>query len=366
MSPFKPVVVAPRCLGLALLACAWGCGSSDSARLPGENAENANVPIASSEPPTPGADGSAGDAVTNGSSSSGLLDPSVTTPVTPTDGTTDEGPVVGATPAVVDMSPEGVGSAPDEAATAAGSTLSDVLSREEFDALFLHEDDPACGGAGYSYATLVDAASSFPLFAAEGSSELRRREVAAFLANISHETTGGWPTAPDGPNAWGLCFLQEVGCENGGCTAYCQQDATYPCATGKTYHGRGPIQLTWNYNYGPAGEALGLDLLADPDSVVSSPTTGWRTALWFWMTAQPPKPSAHDVMVGNWQPGPADVDAGRVAGFGLTINIINGGLECGIPGDARVADRVGFFERYTGLLAVDPGPDLTCDAMQSY
>ncbi|RXI09755.1 hypothetical protein DVH24_030254 [Malus domestica] len=54
------------------------------------------------------------------------------------------------------------------------------------------------------------------------------------------------------------------------------------------------------------------------------------------MTEQKPKPSSHDVMVGLYVPTEADVAANRTVGFGLVTNIINGGLECGIPNDARV------------------------------
>ncbi|HEY0134731.1 MAG TPA: glycoside hydrolase family 19 protein [Nannocystis sp.] len=143
-------------------------------------------------------------------------------------------------------------------------------------------------------------------------------------------------------------------------------NAQYPCAPGKTYHGRGPIQLSWNYNYGPAGEAIGEPLLAQPELVTSDGAIAFRTGLWFWMTAQAPKPSAHDVMVGAWQPSAEDQAKGRTPGFGMTINIINGGLECGQPTSAKVEDRVGFYDRFTGMLAVDMGPALYCDTMQPY
>jgi hypothetical protein len=38
--------------------------------------------------------------------------------------------------------------------------------------------------------------------------------------------------------------------------------------------------------------------------------------MWFWMTPQSPKPSAHDVMAGRWTPSAADRAAGRKPGFG--------------------------------------------------
>lgn len=124
--------------------------------------------------------------------------------------------------------------------------------------------------------------------------------------------------------------------------------------------------MSWNYNYGQAGDALGIDLLANPGLVASDGVTSWRTALWFWMTPQSPKPSAHEVMAGSWEPTSNDLEAGRLPGFGMTINIINGGLECGIASDPRVADRVGFYERYTSLLGIDMGENVNCENMQSY
>ena len=56
----------------------------------------------------------------------------------------------------------------------------------------------------------------------------------------------------------------------------------------------------------------------------------------------------------------------RVAGFGMTTNIINGGLECNQPKTAAVADRVGFFERYASIVGATVGANLYCDQMGSY
>ena len=244
--------------------------------------------------------------------------------------------------------------------------FAEVVTRELYDEFFLHRDNPACEGGLFTYDALVAAAATFPKFCAEGDLETRRREAAAFLGNVSHETTGGWPTAPDGPYAWGLCFKEEVGCGGGACTGYCAPSAMWPCAPGQTYHGRGPMQLSWNYNYGQAGAALGLDLLNNPDLVTSDGVIAFRTAIWFWMTPQAPKPSCHDVMVGNWTPSSSDMAQNRLPGFGMTVNIINGGLECNIGPDSRVDDRIGFYTRYANLLGVDVGDNLDCANMTSY
>ncbi len=121
-----------------------------------------------------------------------------------------------------------------------------------------------------------------------------------------------------------------------------------------------------NYNYGFFSTVLGVDLLADPDAIARDGVLAFRSAFWFWMTPQAPKPSAHDVMTGQWTPTAADLNAGRQPGFGMTVNIINGGLECGIANDYRVADRIGFFMRYAGLLGVLVGTNIDCENMQSY
>ena len=115
-----------------------------------------------------------------------------------------------------------------------------------------------------------------------------------------------------------------------------------------------------NYNYGPAGRAIGSDLLNNPDLVATDATISFKTALWFWMTPQSPKPSCHDVITGSWTPSNADRAAGRLPGYGVTTNIINGGLECGKGSDARVADRIGFYKRYCDLLGVSYGDNLDC------
>uniref|UniRef100_A0ACD5ZMR3 Uncharacterized protein n=1 Tax=Avena sativa TaxID=4498 RepID=A0ACD5ZMR3_AVESA len=244
--------------------------------------------------------------------------------------------------------------------------VSSVISEEEYASLFLHKDDAACPAHGfYNYSAFVAAAESFPEFGNAGrDADTRRREVAAFLAQISHETTGGWATAPDGPYAWGLCFKEELTPPSNYCDA---NNTQWKCVSGKSYHGRGPMQLSWNYNYGPAGKALGFDGLGNPEIVASNAVVAFKAALWFWMTPQAPKPSCHDVMVGRYEPTEADKAANRTAGFGLTTNIINGGLECSLPGNAQEADRVGYYKHYGDILGVrDLGPNLDCASQKPY
>ncbi|MEA5500676.1 glycoside hydrolase family 19 protein [Limnoraphis robusta] len=238
-----------------------------------------------------------------------------------------------------------------------GNGFAGLISSQTYEAMFPNRN------ALYTYDSLVSATKHYGEFCNSGSDEQRKQEAAAFLANIAHETTGGWDTAPGGRFAWGLHFIEE----QNPTSQYCDpSNTTYPCAPGRSYYGRGPIQLSWNYNYGQVGQALGLDLLNNPDLVKTDGEIAFRTALWFWMTPQPPKPSCHEVMTGGWTPSADDASKGRVPGFGMTINIINGGLECSIPTNDKVRDRVGFYERFTQMLGVSQGDNIYCDRMAHY
>lgn len=189
----------------------------------------------------------------------------------------------------------------------------------------------------YSYAGFVAAARSFPGFAAAGSAELRRQEMAAFLANIAHESDS-------------LQAVREYNRAN--YDHYCSVERGQRCAPGQQYYGRGPIQLSWNYQYLAAGQALGEDLWADPDRVAREPKLAWQTAIWYWMS----------------QPGPATIPAHQAmvagAGFGASIRAINGALECDKPADSpaaqQIARRIDFYRRAAALFKVPPGPRLSC------
>lgn len=227
--------------------------------------------------------------------------------------------------------------------------FADIVPSQTYESMFPSRD------ALYSYDSLVEATQRYPNFCNEGSDIERKREAAAFLANIAHETSS-------------LQYIEELRCIPNGCgDEYCDRNNTqYPCQAGRSYHGRGPMQLSWNYNYGAAGQALGVDLLNNPDLVKTDGAIAFSTALWFWMTPQPPKPSCHEVMSGLWNPSPEDVNAGRRPGFGMTINIINGGLECGRPTDERVERRVNFYRQFCQMLGVSADDNVYCDTMQPY
>nr|ACG30316.1 hypothetical protein [Zea mays] len=91
-----------------------------------------------------------------------------------------------------------------------------------------------------------------------------------------------------------------------------------------------------------------------------------QTAIWFWMTAQSPKPSCHDVILGNWTPSSADAAAGRVPGYGAITNIINGAKDCGVGQNAANVDRIGYYKRYCDMLGVGYGDNLDCYSQQHF
>ena len=201
-----------------------------------------------------------------------------------------------------------------------------VVSSAQFAAMFPNRN------AFYTYAGLLDAMKKFPAFAKTGSDTIRRQEAAAFLANANHETGG-------------LVHVTEINKNND----LCDESQPYGCPAGTFgYYGRGPIQLSWNFNYKAAGDALGLPLLSNPWLVEQQSSVAWQTALWYWTTQNGPGTmTPHNAMVNS-------------RGFGETIRSINGSLECNGGNPAQVASRVAAYQRFTGILGVSPGGNLSC------
>lgn len=84
------------------------------------------------------------------------------------------------------------------------------------------------------------------------------------------------------------------------------------------FFGRGAIQLSWNYNFRSASEALTGDastFCEDPDLVATTPEYAWGAGVFFWMENLKEETTCH-------------IEALRNHDFGGTLNNINGGLEC--------------------------------------
>ncbi|MEV6908968.1 glycoside hydrolase family 19 protein [Amycolatopsis sp. NPDC051071] len=203
-----------------------------------------------------------------------------------------------------------------------------VVSEAQFNQMFPGRN------AFYTYNGLVTALSAYPAFAGTGSDTVKKQEAAAFLANVDHETGG-------------LVHIVEQNQAN--YPHYCDTSQSYGCPAGNAaYYGRGPIQLSWNFNYKAAGDALGLPLLTNPWLVQNDAAVAWKTGIWYWMTQNGPGTmTPHNAMVNN-------------RGFGETIRSINGSLECNGGNPGQVQSRVSKYQQITGILGVDPGGNLYC------
>ncbi|VDO81824.1 unnamed protein product [Heligmosomoides polygyrus] len=230
----------------------------------------------------------------------------------------------------------------------------------------------------YSYNSFIIAARYFPEFGGEGGDKHERRDVAAFFAHVLQETGendislfnttlsdeekvecfyrgGFYNWFEGGPNSSfllpafpGFQVVDGKRCTEEG--RYCKRGAELdfwsPCAdgtethAGRTYYrgcyfGRGALQLSWNYNYGLFQQFLlsrgvKVDLINNPNLVITKmdPPLAMLASLWFYMTPQPPKPSMHSIVVGDWRQSERNRRAGFTGPiFGPTSLVINN--ECG-------------------------------------
>lgn len=211
-------------------------------------------------------------------------------------------------------------------ASSNGGSVADVVSNAFFNGI-ADQAASTCEGKGfYTRANFLEALQSYPNFGTMGSTDDSKREIAAFFAHVTHETGH-------------MCFINEI---NGPSGDYCDEENTeYPCVSGKKYYGRGPIQLSWNFNYGPAGKSIGFDGLNDPDIVARDAVISFKTALWYWMN------NCHSLITSG-------------QGFGPTIRAINGRIECDNGNPQTVARRVEYYTEYCQQLGVETGDNLTC------
>ena len=262
------------------------------------------------------------------------------------------------------------------------------INEDIFNNLFPHANgDTSTTEQTYTWDGFYQAAQEFTEdgFLDVGSIEDRVRELAAFLANTSHETgisSGGYAlnniggdTAGSTRYDGGYFYQQEQYCtvgEGTGSSAcqYCLYGAGYdfacdwlngvdqePAHYSNYYYGRGPLQLSWNYNYGQFGDYYGTNFLGDPNAVLKDSKTAFASAMWFWMTVQDPKPSMHQVMTDPDYDGDY---TGHAPGFGMTINILNGGLECGSAfAYDKVRNRVGFYLTYLNAFSAFHGEGIS-------
>jgi len=204
--------------------------------------------------------------------------------------------------------------------------VADIATQDLFNGILSAASRGCAGKSFYTYSNFITATNSFSGFASNRTSSKNKREIAAFFAHVAHETVS-------------LCYVEEVDKS----LDYCDSPSTqYPCATGKQYYGRGPIQLSWNYNYGAAGDYLGVDLLKNPGLVAQDDLIAWKTALWFWNVNS----KCHSAMTSG-------------QGFMGTILAING-RECSGGSTPEINARINFYLAYCSLLGVSPGNNVAC------
>ena len=191
--------------------------------------------------------------------------------------------------------------------------------------------------------------------------------------------SGGWcgdqaQSIPEWRQA--LYWVNESGCSETGagclyrsCDPGTWQAEAWPCPADTKYFGRGPKQLSYNYNYGPYSYIIYGDvnpLLQNPAKV----TEGWlafASAVYFFMQPRPPKPSMFELIYGYWSAptvnSATDVDSKEPGpSFGASIMIINGGIECGgSKATAQAANRVKYYTGFMDYFGLDPEMGISYD-----
>ncbi|KAL8479338.1 hypothetical protein ACS0TY_026274 [Phlomoides rotata] len=206
-----------------------------------------------------------------------------------------------------------------------GVRVGDIVTDAFFNGIANQAPPSGCPGRGfYTRSIFMRALEQSPGFGTLGSPDDSRREIAAFFAHVTHETGH-------------MCYIEE---NNGRSKNYCEPSKGR-CAPGKGYYGRGALQLSWNYNYEPAGRSIGFDGLNNPDIVASDALISFKASLWFWME------NCHKAITSG-------------QGFGATIKGINGDLECNGKNPNTVEKRISYYTDYCSQLGVDPGTNLGC------
>lgn len=119
-----------------------------------------------------------------------------------------------------------------------------------------------------------------PLIRAATAAGYKDKEMAAFLAQMAHESGN-------------FKYRREIGggyARYGGGGPYTAPDGkTYPAK----YHGRGYIQLTHDYNYKKYGEELGIDLLKNPELAMQGDVAA-KIAVSYW------NQNVRPIVKGDW------------------------------------------------------------------
>ena len=246
-----------------------------------------------------------------------------------------------------------------------------VFSQAQWDEGFPHADSI------YTYTNFLKAVAKYPSFCNETNLSMSvddtcRRELSTLFAHWGQETG---KRDPNNGEFWtqGLYHIEEMRCKGTSDPSCDYKDwgwsnNAWPNQTGHQYYGRGPMQLSWNYNYGQFSNVFGwssynskMELLENPERLNTEGDLAMSAGLWFYMTPQSPKPSMHDVMTGYYSPNSVDTANNFGNNFATTTNIINGGLECGKGlGSPKVVDRGNYFNHWLNFFGLSPESNLDC------
>lgn len=137
-------------------------------------------------------------------------------------------------------------------------------------------------------------------------------DVAAFMAQLAHES-GEYRYMEEIADGWAYEGRADLGNTHTG--------------DGPRFKGHGPIQVTGRDNHRRCGQALGVDLEADP-TLLTLPKYGTAGAVWFWTHNQIGK-----LALRGW--------------FMATTKVVNGG-------HTHLEERIAYYQRNLSLLGLPP------------
>jgi hypothetical protein len=235
-------------------------------------------------------------------------------------------------------------------ATGPGScaALDKILSENQYNTVLQKVGatniDPA-----YTYQGLCNAVNSQNHVFQGGNKTNNILALSAFLANTLHETGK-------------FDYTTEVACSNGhgqptgGDPESCS--GNYGSVNGQACYGRGPLQLSHDYNYKAYYSAKGLPASTTPDTLLQQKYI-YDTATWFWSTSKGQTQSTPEQGFQNI----TDINSYITQDpMGHSIMVINGGIEChtkDATGQAEAQARINFYKQIVPLIASFNNVDLS-------
>jgi len=147
-------------------------------------------------------------------------------------------------------------------------------------------------------------------------------ELAILMGNLAHESGA-------------FQYTEEIACAG-------VSQVTGQCPYG-LYHGRGYIQISWDYNYKAAADYLNnQNIFNNPDTVKNDATVNWQTVQWFWTSSVQPTFRIDGVTLG------------------ASVRAINGGIEC--DGGPIAAQRVKYIQCFQQQFGVAVDFNTRCPA----